>query len=129
MGIPGLIIALAVMWAVGTAFVAALPRRTALFAGAGAVPWTLGAGGYAGALLVTLWLRALSLAGVPFGFAAVMTPLAIAGALLGWWAWRRDGAVARVAFTPAWRIFHAHGLVGRARWLWWRGSPCALRCS
>jgi hypothetical protein len=119
MGIPGLIIALAVMWAVGTAFVAALPRRTALFAGAGAVPWSLGAGGYAGALLATLWLRALSLAGVPFGFAAVMAPLAFAGALLGWWAWRREGAVARAAFTRAWRTFHAHGLVGRARWLWW----------
>ena len=53
-----------IAWLLGIAIVAALLRAAPKIQGA--VAWTIGCGFFVGAFVVTLWMRALSLAGVPF---------------------------------------------------------------
>ncbi len=78
------IVSLALPWLLGVAVLFALgwPRG-----GFDDVPWLLRKGfGYSvGALLLTLWMRLLSVAGIPFGRMSIALPLlTIAAALLAW---------------------------------------------
>jgi len=85
------VVSVVLPWLLGIAVLLALgwPRdeRGAEVRDRDALPWLLRIGfGYViGAVLVTVWLRVLSLAGIPFGRAAVALPvLAMAGALAFW---------------------------------------------
>lgn len=69
-------------WLVGIAVVASVRSRPA--DAPGEASWIAGAGYLAGAFLVTLWMRLLSMAGWPFGIGSIALPLlALAGGL--WW--------------------------------------------
>jgi hypothetical protein len=104
-------------WALGVAALLAARDAARPLAAPGEITWLLGAGYLAGALLLTFWMRALSLAGVRFGAAAIALPLlAVAGALLIL-AWRRGGGARsigamREAFAPP-------AVTGLARAFWW----------
>lgn len=109
-------------WWLGIAFLLALPAaRTGR--SDGEVAWTCGAGYLAGAFLLTVWMRLLSLAGVKFGIVAIVPPLVLVAGGLSFVAWRRDpGALAgriRVAIEA---LLRSPGLAGAARIAWW----CAI---
>ena len=94
-------------WMLGIAMLLLLrPAATAL-AAPGEIAWIVGAGYLAGAFVLTLWMRVLSLAGIKFGILAIAMPLAvltIACLVLGWrrygralpQAWRRAGRAQRL---------------------------------
>ncbi len=101
MDIIGLLLGLLLVWSFGIACLAALPRRSAHVDEPGGGAWIVGAGGLAGLFLATLWLRALSLAGIAFGAAAIALPLLAATLALGAWILRRDRqAIARCVRQP-----------------------------
>jgi hypothetical protein len=111
-----LVAGLLLPWWLGVAFVLALrPARQA----AGEFAWVCGAGYLAGAFLLTLWMRALSLAGVKFGGAAIALPLvavAIACTIL---AWRRDRAEPQPWRTALRALVAPPDLAAAARAAWW----------
>ena len=77
MDIVALACGFAVPWILGAALILAFPPGNATPKRSGTLAWTLGCGWFAGAFLLTLWMRALSAAGVPFGVAAIGVPLAV----------------------------------------------------
>ena len=88
MEIIALLVAIALPWLLGVALVAALHGRQR-FDAPGGIAWTCGAGWFAGALVVTLWLRALSLLHVKFAVLPAVIPVAVATLALAAIAWRR----------------------------------------
>ena len=74
----------ALQWALGIALVLALPRRAPLLAQPGGCAWAIGVGALAGSFLLTLVMRALSLAGVSFGITSIGVPLLLLTIALGW---------------------------------------------
>jgi hypothetical protein len=65
---------LGLVWALGIALVAAV-RRTSPHDEAPPASWVIGSGWFVGVLVTTLWMRALSAAGVPFGVLSIGVPL------------------------------------------------------
>ena len=120
MDLPIIVAALLLPWMLGVALLAALRDPARAPAGAGEFAWQAGAGWFVGAFALTLWMRALSFAGLRFGVAAVALPLiALASALL-FVAWRRDGrrlVAAKLAALSA--LVASPGLAGAARVAWW----------
>ena len=102
-------------WVLGVALVRALPRRTP--GGPGEIAWTLGIGWFVGAFLVTLWMRVLSAAGIPFGMLAIGAPLAVTAALLVGIAWRVGRHRART-LLPALQALTGRNLTGWTRVAW-----------
>ena len=78
-------------WAVGIALVFAARDRAVSLEAPGEVAWLVGAGYPAGALVLTLSMRALALAGVRFNALSVVLPLVAATAGLVIVGWRRHG--------------------------------------
>jgi hypothetical protein len=107
----------ALVWGVGAAVVALLYRRRAEEDGAGLLAFVVGSGWFAGQFLLTVWMRALSAAGVAFGVAAIAVPLVAVGVPIGWIAWRRRGDAARGAVLPL-RALLANDLAPGSRLLW-----------
>lgn len=106
-------------WALGITALAAIRSRARPLAAAGEIAWLAGAGYLVGAFLLTLWMRALSLAGIRFGVATIALPLAALTVALGWIAWRRDRRPIVDATRDALRaLVRSPGLVGAARTLW-----------
>ncbi len=104
-------------WGVGLAALLALRGRP--IAAPGELAWLAGAGYLAGAFALTLWMRALSLAGVRFSVAAIVLPLAIAGAVFAWLAWRRHARALVDATLAALRaLVFAPDVAGAARFVW-----------
>ena len=118
MSVLGLLVALALPVAVGVALVAACVRDDAALREPGFVPWILGAGCVAGALAVSLVMRGVSMAGVPFGLVSIGAPLLAAAAALAWIARRRPGDALRGACGAAIRALRAEGMSGAARLAW-----------
>jgi hypothetical protein len=98
---------LALPWLLGYALLCALdwPRPFPTQPGAGSNALRLGYGYFVGALLLTLWMRALSFAGVGFGRLAIGLPL-LAGAvvLLVWAARRQRQPLAALGSLPRWLL-------------------------
>jgi hypothetical protein len=69
------LVAWLLVWAAGTLVVAAM-RGPFDVRAPGEAAWTEGTGFFAGAFLVTAWMRALSALGIPFGVASIGLPLA-----------------------------------------------------
>ena len=109
-----------VTWALGMGLVAALPRKTESIANAGELTWTMGSGWFVGALLVTLWMRAISLAGIKFGVVAIGAPLIMLAALLLGIVWRRRKDHWAKLLRGARRSLGGADLAGwrRGAWLW-----------
>ena len=126
MDIIGLKLGLLLVWAFGIACVAALPRRSARADEPGETSWIIGTGGLAGLFLATLWLRALSLAGVRFSAVAIALPLLAATLALGAWIVRRRRNASSGALGTAGRAFisklagelSGRSLEGPARTFW-----------
>lgn len=78
MDLAFLLSGLALPWAFGAALVHVLdaePRP-------GSAAWRIGCGWFVGMFLLTVWMRVLSLAGVPFGIGSIGGPVALATAAL-----------------------------------------------
>jgi hypothetical protein len=118
MSIVGLIVGGLLVWAMGIAVVAALPRRAPLLPQTGALPWLVGTGAFAGAFLVTLVMRMLSYAGIPFGAVTIGVPVILALSVAGIVAWRRERHVAHTSLTAAMRTALGHDMQRGWRILW-----------
>jgi hypothetical protein len=114
-----LVAGIALQWMLGIALVLALPRRVPLLAQPGGVAWAVGVGALAGSFLLTLVMRALSVAGVSFGITSIGVPLLLLTIALGWAGWRRERAGARDALASALHTVAALDLRGVARIVWW----------
>jgi hypothetical protein len=104
-------------WVLGMAALLAARGAGRPLAAPGEFPWFLGAGYLAGALLLTLWMRALSLVGVRFGIASIALPLLAIAAALTLLAWRRGGGATLAGMTR--EAFAPPAITGVARALWW----------
>jgi hypothetical protein len=93
----------ALPWLIGIALLAALraPGRRGIDAGEAA--WIGGCGFFAGAFVLTLWMRAMSMLGLRFSVATIALPLLVATLALAVIAWRRHRApiVLRASALPA----------------------------
>jgi len=130
MDILGLLLGLVLIWAFGIACLLALPRRAAPADEPGGIAWLIGAGGLAGLFLATLWLRALSFAGIQFGLMAIGLPLLVFTLALGSWAFRRgrhtthdlwdasSGNLLRNSFSKMSAGLSGRSQNGAARTLW-----------
>jgi hypothetical protein len=85
----------ALVWLFGCLAVAAMLRRGLRQRPGQSWAWTVGCGFFAGAFIVTVWMRALSLAGIRFSIASIALPLSIASVALAALAWRRAGVEQR----------------------------------
>ena len=92
MGIVTFAAGLLLPWLLGIAVLAAMRDTRRSLDAPGEIAWIVGAGYLAGAFLLTLWMRVLSLAGIPFGAAVIGLPLALATVALAYVASRRHGA-------------------------------------
>lgn len=115
-----LVAGLLLPWTLGAACIASLHagRR----ADSVPVAWVLGCGWFAGMFLLTLLMRGVALAGVPFSLASVGLPLLGATVLAGWLAWRlwaaRTGVRTGDALRNTLRALGGGDLVGWRRIAW-----------
>ena len=87
----------------------------------GEVAWIAGAGFLAGAFVLTLWMRALSLAGIRFSALAIGAPLLLATTVFAYIAWKRHGhATLTAALRSALRALTAPPGAARATRIAWR---------
>jgi hypothetical protein len=118
MDILALVGGFAVPWILGVALILVIPHGAAVHGGSGTVAWTLGCGWFAGSFLLTLWMRALSAAGVPFGVLSIGVPLAAIAALACWLVWRRDRRAFGRSARAALRVLAGSDLARPARMAW-----------
>jgi hypothetical protein len=104
-------------WAFGFAALAAVPRRHPHDA-PGELAFITGAGFFVGQFLLTLWMRLLAVAGIPFGIAAIAVPISAATAACGWIAWRRNPAAPTMARQSMSRTLSGFALEKPQRLLW-----------
>jgi hypothetical protein len=106
-------------WLLGVAVVLALRWARRPLDAPGEVAWIAGTGYFVGALLLTVWMRTLSIVGVRFGVGAIAAPLLAAVVALGIYVRRRDGdAVPRAIRTALRALVAPVGLVRGARLAW-----------
>lgn len=112
---------LALPWLLGIAALAAARDTIRAVDTPGEVAWIIGAGYLAGAFMLTLWMRALSLAGIQFGALAIGAPLFLATLVLAYVAWRRhDGTTIIAATLDALRALIAPPHATRAVCIAWQ---------
>jgi hypothetical protein len=119
MDILATIAGLLLPWGLGIAVLGALRPRDASAAAPGDLAWITGAGYLAGAFLLTVWMRALSLAGIKFGLAVVAGPLVVAALACSYLAWRRSNAPLGATLAGALRAIASPPLGGAMRIAWW----------
>jgi len=81
----------ALVWAFGIAIVVAISHGVRDRA-PGVSMWTIGCGFFAGAFMLTVWMRVVSLSGIPLSLLSIGLPVLIATALLVW-RWQRRRAI------------------------------------
>jgi hypothetical protein len=111
-----LVLAVLLPWLAGAAIVAALPGARAEPAGRAA--WIAGAGWLLGAVLVTLLMRVLAVAGIPFGRLSIALPLAVIGAAAIFVVSRRAGWPSRERVNAGRDALAGRGLAPRMRVAW-----------
>src|SRR5213080_4063169 len=92
MDIAALVVGFMLPWALGVVLIVRVSPRTGSWGDPGKLAWTLGCGWFAGAFVLTLWMRVLAAAGAPFEVVTIAAPLAAVTGALAWFAWRRAGA-------------------------------------
>jgi hypothetical protein len=105
-------------WALGMGLVAALLRKADNITDAGELTWTMGSGWFVGALLLTLWMRAISLVGIKFGVVAIGAPLMVLAALLLGIVWRHRKDYWATLLRGAWRSLAGADVAGWRRGAW-----------
>ena len=103
MGEIFLLAGLMLPWLLGIAALAATRDTKRAADSPGEIAWIVGAGYLTGAFMLTLWMRALSLAGLAFDRVVIAAPLLLVTAALGWIAWRRHRDTAPAAIRGALR--------------------------
>lgn len=93
MGIALLWLGWLLVWAFGIAVLLALSTRTSRPSDDGEIALVTGAGFFVGQFLLTLWMRALSTAGIPFGRVSIGGALFAVTVAAAWLAWRRHRKV------------------------------------
>jgi hypothetical protein len=93
MAIVALWIGWLLAWALGIAALLAVPRPSSAIARPGEAAFLVGCGWFVGQFFVTLWMRLLAAAHIPFSIVSIGAPLAALAALAAWIAWRRHGPV------------------------------------
>lgn len=114
----GLLFALLLPYAIGDALLAACVRDGRAWREPGMFPWLAGAAWIVGSFLLTLIMRAVAAAGVPFSVASIGVPGVAIVAAAGYLAWRRSGDGWRGAIGLACDDFAARDL-GRAARVGW----------
>jgi hypothetical protein len=107
-------------WLLGIALLLLLRTAATALDAPGEVAWIAGAGYLAGAFVLTLWMRALSLVGIKFGIVVIALPVVVVTVACFALGWRRYGS----ALPQAWRegaraLIAAPGLGATARTIWW----------
>jgi hypothetical protein len=82
------------------------------------VAWRMGAGWFAGVLLLTLWMHALAFAGIQFSFGTIAGPLIIAGAGAVWLVVSRKRMRIGIGLWAAWDAVRGEGAARWSRMLW-----------
>jgi hypothetical protein len=118
MDILALVCGFALPWILGVALLQAMARATATRDGPGTLAWTVGCGWFAGAFLLTLWMRALSATGVPFGVIVIGLPLAAGAAVASWLVWRRHPRALGESARAALRVLAGADLAAFPRVAW-----------
>jgi hypothetical protein len=115
-----LVFGLLLPWALGVAALLALRETRVTKSPPGELAWLAGTGYLVGAIALTLWMRALSAVGIPFGTAAIALPLIAATLLLGYAALRRRRASLRTAMHGMLPLLRAPDEIGGVvRVVWW----------
>ncbi|HLW13323.1 MAG TPA: hypothetical protein VKU81_11550 [Casimicrobiaceae bacterium] len=105
-------------WAIGVAALLALRGPSTSITRPGEFAFIVGCGWFVGQFFVTLWMRLLAIAHVPFGIVAIGAPLAALAALAAWIAWRRHGQVSLRDMKAALRVTRNVDLANEHRVLW-----------
>ena len=113
-----LVAGFALPWALGIALLTLVPSAPGRRDEPGALPWLAGCGWFAGAFVLTLWMRVLSRLGIPLAIGAIGAPLVATTAALGWLAVRRAQASPRVALRAIGRGLAGTDLEGWRRVAW-----------
>jgi len=96
MGVLVLVAGWLLTWALGVAVLAVARGRSTLSEAPGDSAFVIGCGFFVGQFLVTLWMRTLALASVPFAVTTVGAPVVAVAAIAGFLAYR----IRRPAATP-----------------------------
>ena len=107
-------------WLLGIALIGALHPRER-WDERGNIAWIAGAGWFAGAFAVTLWMRICSLLQLKFGLATIAIPIVMATLGFAVIAWKRHGSVPLLALRQAIR-----SVAGADRSRWSRAAWLAL---
>jgi hypothetical protein len=120
MDLVAVVVAWCGVWLFGVALVTAMRARID-WSAPGEAAWINGCGFFAGAFVLTLWMRALSAAGIAFSLASIALPLVLVAIVAGYVAHKR-GALER----PALRASLAEAIRARALSGWRRGAWFAI---
>src|SRR2546425_13137647 len=82
------------------------------------VAWRIGAGWFAGVVLLTLWMRALAFAGIQFSLVTIAGPLIIASVGAVWFVVSRKRMPIRIVLWAAWDAVRGEGAARWSRMLW-----------
>ena len=114
-----LIVGWALPWALGAALMVALRLLSRSAQTTDQVAWTIGCGWFVGAFALTLWMRVLSLFGIPFSLSSIGIPLGFVTIALIVFVMRREpGARWREAVRGGLRELGGGELTGWRRALW-----------
>jgi len=114
-----LIVGCALPWALGAALMVALRLLSRSAQTTDQVAWTIGCGWFVGAFALTLWMRVLSLFGIPFSLSSIGIPLGFVTIALIVFVMRREpGARWREAVRGGLRELGGGELTGWRRAVW-----------
>ena len=105
-------------WAIGVAALLALRGPSMSITRPGEFAFIVGCGWFVGQFFVTLSMRLLAIAHVPFGIVSIGAPLAALAALAAWIAWRRHDQVSLRDMKAALRVTPSVDLANEHRVLW-----------
>jgi hypothetical protein len=115
-----LVAGLLLPWIAGSAVIVAWSCRQGRLDRPGEFAWIAGTGFLVGSLLLTVVMRAMSVAGIRFGAQAIALPLLTIAVVAGFHTWRRDGKAAVSGSRSALRaLVDPPELHGTARLAWW----------
>jgi hypothetical protein len=112
------LISIGIPWLAGAGLVCALQSRSRTPDAPGEIAWMLGVGYAVGAFVLTLWMRALSLAHVSFGILPVALPM-LALAAASYWLAHRASSGALVGKLRRGLRFIPADLDRSMVWVWW----------
>jgi hypothetical protein len=118
MSVVALWIGWSFVWMLGVAILFALYRRPGIAMNGVAGIFVVGCGWFVGQFVLTLWMRLLAFAGVPFGVTVIAAPLAAMAGGAAWVARPHDAGALRGRMRSALVALRGAGLAREQRLLW-----------